>query len=303
MARRYTRRATDMEKTQPDYPQDPTVPPPGAPEAAYASPTPNGEQTAVIPPAGAEAEDDPYGREAEAAMDSALETEGEPDAEQPGDTRRSNRAIREVFEVMLIVALVFLGVRSAIQNFKVDGDSMMPTLRSEQYLLVNRALYYRYDANFLGRLFNPGTPADMRYLFQQPQRGDIVVFESPSEPKDFIKRVIAVEGETVEVRPDFDPVGVPGYPCGGCGVYVNGVLLDEPYARSTPDYNVPPTLVPPGHVFVLGDNRRNSSDSHVFGPLAVERIVGAAFLAYWPADSLSVIPHPTYAEIAPSPQP
>jgi signal peptidase I len=197
---------------------------------------------------------------------------------------------------MVIVALVFLGVRSAVQNFKVEGDSMVPTLHTEQYLLVNRALYVRYDANFLSRIFNPGTPADMRYLFQPPQRGDIVVFVSPTEPRDFIKRVIAVEGETVEVRADLDPVGMPGAPCGGCGVYVNGELLDEPYVRNTPDYEVPPTLVPPGQVFVLGDNRRNSSDSHVFGPLPVERIVGAAVLSYWPGDTFGFIPHPTYAE-------
>lgn len=178
---------------------------------------------------------------------------------------------------------------------------MLPTLQQEQYLLVNRALYARYDANFLGRLFDPNAPSDMRYLFQRPQRGDIVVFASPSEPKDFIKRVVAVEGETVEVRPDYDPMGRPDTPCGGCGVYVNGVLLDEPYVRQTPDYQVPPTLVPPGHVFVLGDNRRNSADSHVFGPLPVERIVGAAFMSYLPAESFGFLPHPTYAEIDATP--
>ncbi len=239
--------------------------------------------------------------------DDEAEPDGDPDAAQTEQVAGNNRVIREVFEVMLIVAFVFLGVRATIQNFRVDGNSMLPTLVDEQYLLVNRAIYWRYDANFLSRLFDTGVSSDMRYLFQQPQRGDIVVFESPTEPKDFIKRVIATAGEIVEVRPDFDPVGRPGRErnggCGGCGVYVNGVLLDEPYVRSTPDYEVPPTLVPSGHVFVLGDNRRDSSDSHVFGPLAVDRIVGAAFLSYLPTDSLGFLPHPTYAEIGPAPQP
>jgi signal peptidase I len=247
-------------------------------------------------------EDDPYWGEAPGIPPALAPGDGS-DVGQPEDAAKHNRLLRELLEIAVIVAVVFLGVRSAIQNFKVEGDSMAPTLHTEQYLLVNRILYSRYDANFLSRLFEPGTPADMRYLFQQPQRGDIVVFESPSEPRDFIKRIVAVAGETVEVRPDFNPVGRPGVPCGECGVYVNGVLLVEPYVRNTPDYEVPPTLVPPGHVFVLGDNRRNSADSHVFGPLAVERIVGVAFMSYLPTDTLGFIPHPTYAEIGPTTRP
>jgi signal peptidase I len=289
-----------MEKTTPDYPHDPAEHAAGPhPDGARAAAAPlyapdTSEPPAVMPPEGAEAEGEPFRDEAP-AVDAALDTPQGP--EDGTNDARPNRLVRELFEVMLIVALVFLGVRSAIQNFKVEGDSMLPTLQTDQYLLVNRALYAQYDANFLDRLFDPGAPADRRYLFQQPQRGDIVVFQSPSEPKDFIKRIVAVAGETVEVRADFDPTGTPGRSCGGCGVYVNGVLLDEPYVRNTPDYVVPPTLVPPGHVFVLGDNRRNSADSHVFGPLAVERIVGAAFMSYLPTDTLGFIPHPTYAEI------
>ena len=102
---------------------------------------------------------------------------------------------------------------------------MLPTLHSDQYLLVNKALYYRYDANFFSRIFDRNAPADMHYLFHGPQRGDIIVFEAPNEPKDFIKRVIAVEGESVEVRADPSPDGDITRDCGGCGVYVNGVHL------------------------------------------------------------------------------
>ena len=86
------------------------------------------------------------------------------------------------------------------------------------------------------------------------------------------------------------------------GVYVNGVKLSEPYIRQTPDYALPPTVVPPGQVFVLGDNRRNSQDSHAFGPIQVERIIGSAFVSYWPQDRWGFIPHPTYAEMANQPQ-
>jgi signal peptidase I len=209
--------------------------------------------------------------------------------------------LREVAETIVLTLLIFFLVRAVIQNFKVEGESMLPTLKHEQYLLVNKALYFRYDTNFFNRLFDPKAPADMRYLFHGPQRGDIVVFEAPTEAKDFIKRVIAVEGETVEIKPDPNPEGNPNRDCGGCGVYVNGVRLEERYVRATPDYSYESTVVPPGHVFVLGDNRRNSSDSHVWGLLEVESIIGVAFVSYWgpdqPQQYIGFLPHPSYAEI------
>ena len=208
-------------------------------------------------------------------------------------------AARDIIETVLITLLIFFMVRSVVQNFKVEGDSMLPTLHTEQRLLVNSGLYYRYDANFLARFFNPGMAADMRYLFHGPQRGDIIVFEAPIDDKDFIKRVIAVEGETVEIKLDPDPIGDPGRDCGGCGVYVNGIKLDEPYVKQTPDYNFGPFTVPTDRVFVLGDNRRNSSNSHIFPEHAimVDSIVGTAFVSYWPQDRWGFLPHPTYAEI------
>jgi signal peptidase I len=221
----------------------------------------------------------------------ATETGAEPQARSS-----SRHALREIVETIVITLLVFVVVRLVIQNFKVDGDSMLPTLHSEQYLLVNKALYFRYDANFVSRIFDPSTQPDMHYLFHGPQRGDIVVFLSPTEPLDFIKRVIAMEGETVEIKADIDPVGDPGAPCGGCGVYVNGVKLDEPYIKATPNYSVGPLVVPKGDIYVLGDNRRNSSDSHVWGPLDVGSIVGEAFLSYWPTNEWGLLPHPSYAQ-------
>jgi signal peptidase I len=238
--------------------------------------------------------------EAAPTIDAGAEAEGLPGdtAVVPGDNSTSGQnkhGFREIVETVLVTLLIFFVVRAVIQNFKVEGDSMLPTLHSEQYLLVNKGLYFRYDANFLARIFNPSAPADMHYLFHGPQRGDIVVFQSPTEPRDFIKRVIAVEGETVQIKPDPDSVGRPGEPCGDCGVYVNGVKLDEPYVKATPDYTVDPITVPPGDIYVLGDNRRNSSDSHVWGPLDVGKIVGVAFLSYWPTNEWGLLPHPTYA--------
>ncbi|MEO8285363.1 MAG: signal peptidase I [Chloroflexota bacterium] len=228
----------------------------------------------------------------------STDPEGGPELTGGGSNRH---VFREIVETVLVTLLIFFVVRAVIQNFKVEGDSMLPTLHSEQYLLVNKGLYFRYDANFLVRLFNSSAPEDMRYLFHGPQRGDILVFESPTEPRDFIKRVVAVEGETVEVKADPDSTGRPGDPCGDCGVYVDGVRLDEPYVKATPDYVQEPIVVPPGTIYVLGDNRRNSSDSHVWGPLDVNKIVGIAFLSYWPTNHWGFLPHPTYAEIKKGP--
>lgn len=206
----------------------------------------------------------------------------EPSAQTAVSPARSRRKtiVRELIETVLIVAVVFLGVRFLVQNFVVEGDSMLPTLRSDQYLLVNKAAY----------------------LFGKPERGDIVVFRSPNDSKDFIKRVIALEGETVEIRRDFDAVGKPGAPCGECGVYVNGVRLDEPYIKATANYSVEPVVVPPGYVYLLGDNRRNSTDSHVIGAQPVSSIVGKAFICYWPLNMFGFLPHYTYsAQVQPNP--
>lgn len=219
-----------------------------------------------------------------------------------GSGSRPN-VLREVAETIVLTLLIFFVVRAVVQNFKVEGDSMMPSLHSEQYLLVNKGLYFRYDANFLDRAFKPETPPDMRYLFHGPRRGDIVVFEAWNEQRDFIKRVIAVEGETVEVRPE-SGVAISQQEecdicCENCNVYVNGIKLSEPYINASPNYKRAPSVVPPGHIFVLGDNRRNSSDSHVStnGPLSIEKIIGTAFVSYWPQSQWGLLPHPTYAEI------
>jgi signal peptidase I len=222
-----------------------------------------------------------------------------------GYTARAERGVRrEILETITLTLFIFFVVRAALPSYWVQGESMLPTLYSEERVLVNKALYQRYDANFLARVFNPSVPTEMRYLLHGPQRGDIVVFKPPVAVEindDFIKRVIAVEGETVEIKPDGDRNGNPHRDCGQCGVYVNGVKLYEPYVKQTPDYALAPTRVPPGQVFVLGDNRRNSSDSHIWGTLEIERIVGTAFVSFWPLDHWGFFPHPTYAEIKKQP--
>jgi signal peptidase I len=193
-------------------------------------------------------------------------------------------ALREIFETIILTILIFLLVRSVVQNFKVEGRSMEPTLESGQYLLINKAVYWRLDTEALRSAFafqrdtaNGHTNRPV-YVFGPPQRGDIVVFRYPKDlSRDFIKRIIALPGETVEIR--------------GGKVFVNGVALKEEYVRDNPSYVFEPTKVPPGHYFVLGDNRNNSSDSHVWGMVPEENVIGRAWVRYWPPDAWGMLPN------------
>lgn len=192
-------------------------------------------------------------------------------------------ALREIFETIILTILIFLLVRAVVQNFKVEGRSMEPTLESGQYLLINKALYWRFDTEALRSAFafQRETPSLDRpvYVFGPPQRGDVVVFRFPKDlSRDFIKRIIALPGETVEIR--------------GGKVYLNGVALKEDFLREHPNYVYEPTKVPPGNYFVLGDNRNNSSDSHVWGMVPEENMIGRAWVRYWPPDSWGVLPSP-----------
>ncbi len=191
-------------------------------------------------------------------------------------------AVRDVLETLLLTVLIFLIVRSVVQNFKVEGRSMEPTLHNGQYLLINKAIYWRLDGDLLSPVI-PGAEASTdpagqtsHYLFSPPQRGDIIVFRYPKEPsRDFIKRVIGVPGDIVEIKN-----GV---------VYVNGKPLHEDYTADPPSYFQPAERVPEGQYFVLGDNRNNSSDSHVWGLVPEENIIGKAWFSYWPPNSWGAV--------------
>ena len=197
--------------------------------------------------------------------------------------------VREILETIGLTLLIFLLVRAVVQNFVVDGSSMEPSLYQGQYLLVNKAAYVQWDTNFLPRLNpfqdSPAPPVNNTYLLGGPQRGDIVVFLAPHDTRDFIKRVIGLPKETVEVRANQ-------------GVFINGQKLVEPYIKEVPNYDWPApnasSQIPDGMIFVLGDNRRYSDDSHIFGPIAIDTVAGRAWFQYWPLDHAGPIAHPTY---------
>ena len=192
-------------------------------------------------------------------------------------------ALRDVLETLILTALIFLTVRSVVQNFKVEGRSMEPTLRNGQYLLIVKAVYWRVPGHLLDRL-TPGAEASgengdgqTRYVFSSPQRGDIVVFRYPKDlSRDFIKRIIGVPGDRVEIR--------------GGVVFVNGLPLQEDYTAAAPNYPMAEERVPPGQYFVLGDNRNYSSDSHVWGLVPEQNLIGRAWVSYWPLDLLGIVP-------------
>ena len=184
--------------------------------------------------------------------------------------------IRDILETALLALIVFLLARAVVQNFQVEGASMDPTLQHANFVLVNKLAYEKVNLGPFDFLI-PGRD-NGEFLFEGPSRGDVVVFHSPSDPdRDFVKRIIGLPGDRVEVR-----MGE---------VLVNGARLDEgAYIRSAPTYQYPqgsmPVVVPPDHYFVLGDNRNASQDSHVFGPVHERLLVGAVIFRWLPLDAI-----------------
>lgn len=171
-------------------------------------------------------------------------------------------AASEVLEVIALALLMFVAVRFVVQNFVVDGASMRPMFAHGDLLIVNKLAYRTFDVSWL-----PWSDDDQWQPFGDPAPGDVVVFHF-SNNRDFIKRVVGVPGQTVEVRDGL--------------LRVDGAVIDEPYVETPARYEFGPQVVPAGMMFVLGDNRNNSFDSHSWGMLARDQIVGRAELRYWP---------------------
>jgi signal peptidase I len=176
---------------------------------------------------------------------------------------------REYAEAFALAIILALTIRTfVVQAFKIPSGSMIPTLSIGDHILVNKFVY---------GIKMPLTDWVM-VTFSQPQRGDVVVFKYPEdESKDFIKRVVGVPGDKVEVRDK--------------SVYVNGALADTAHTQHTDPSvqdnrrdNFGPVTVPPGSYFVMGDNRDQSLDSRFWGFVKQNKIRGKAFLVYWSWD-------------------
>lgn len=178
----------------------------------------------------------------------------EPATEQPTNWKR---LVLDILETVILAVVLYFGINAVSARVRVDGFSMNPTLQNGEYILVNK----------------------MAYKTGKPQRGDIVVFMFPMNlEEDLIKRVIGLPGESVIVKD-----GV---------VSINGTPINEPYINAAPFYNGE-WQVPEGQLFVLGDNRNDSRDSHQWGLLPIENVIGKAVLIYWPPEVWQVINHAT----------
>ncbi len=182
------------------------------------------------------------------------------------------RGLTETLEVIALAMIMFVAVRAVAHNYRVDGNSMVPSFHDGEALIVNRLAYRSLDLSWL-----PGVADDNWQPFGAPRQGDVVIFIQQRVPRerDFVKRIIALPGQTVEVK--------NGH------VIVNGIAYDEPYISAPPNYEYKPQTVPPGKLFVLGDNRNNSLDSHLIGMVDMAEVVGRVDLRYWPLRAAQVI--------------
>jgi signal peptidase I len=187
--------------------------------------------------------------------------------------------LRELVVIVLLALVIFMVVSALVESVEVYLVSMDPSLEPGQRLLVNKAVYLHvHKDHFLSWLPFLKSDGDKRFLFHPPRRGEVVVFKPPvDDDREYIKRIIGVPGDTVEIKEG--------------NVYLNGEPLDEPYIKEPIKYTMPPRQVPKGEYFVLGDNRNNSSDSHVWGTVPLDNIVGKASLSYWPLGDLGWAPN------------
>jgi signal peptidase I len=168
------------------------------------------------------------------------------------------KTFKEYAKSILIALILSLGIRVAVvEAYHVPTGSMIPTIVEHDRIMSNKFIY----------------------RFTDPAPGDVVVFRPSSnvhtDAPRLVKRLIGVEGDWIEVKDGI--------------VYRNGRALVEPYLNQTPDYVIPPVRVPAGHVFVLGDNRRNSYDSHAWGFLPKKNIIAKAMFCYWPLDRVGIL--------------
>jgi signal peptidase I len=169
------------------------------------------------------------------------------------------RVLREIGITVLIAVAVFVALQLNVQSYTVEGSSMVPNIHPREYIMANKA----------------------SYRSSEPQRGQVIIFDPPFEsPRPYIKRVIGLPGETVEIKEG--------------QVLVNGVPLHEPDTIPAPTYEMSAREVPENEYFVLGDNRNSSRDSSDGWTVPRENIIGRAWFTYWPPNEWGLVEHYSY---------
>lgn len=180
----------------------------------------------------------------------------DPDANSEDNIRQM---LLDILQTVAISIILFLGINLVTARIRIESVSMENTLHPGNAVLVNR----------------------LAYRFNLPERGDIIVFDPPFEsPEPYIKRVIGLPGDEISIREGT--------------VYLNGTAIPEPYLRERPAARGT-WLVPEGAVFVMGDNRNNSSDSRNWGPVPESNIIGRAVFIYWPLDQMGSLTSSAFA--------
>lgn len=180
---------------------------------------------------------------------------------EAGRRRGGLRLLREAVETVVLTVVIFVAINTATGRFRIEGPSMMPNLHPGQYLIISK----------------------LEYKLHPPRRGDIVVFHHPQNAgRDLIKRIIGLPGETVEIRQG--------------SVHIDGALLDEPFILHK-SRDSGHNELGPDEFFVLGDNRPNSDDSHNWGVLHRDEIVGKAWISYWPPSDWGGVPHFGFTDV------
>jgi len=166
--------------------------------------------------------------------------------------------LREFIETVVLALILFLVIRQVVQNYRIESHSMEPNFYEGQFVLVNK----------------------LAYKLGTPHRGDVLVFHNPNNVKeDYIKRIIGLPGDQVEVTGDT--------------IFINGEELPQPFVHNlnTANEHYGPIVVPDNSLFVMGDNRPRSSDSRAIGPIDENLVVGRAWLRIWPLNLFGIVQH------------
>ena len=197
---------------------------------------------------------------AEATFQTSGTLDPSPEGPPPAETQTASPGwgpiLRELAETIVLTLVIFFLIRTVVQNFRVEGMSMEPSFHDGQFLLINK----------------------LSYRLGEAERGDVIVFRYPRDPsRDFIKRIIGLPGETIEIREG--------------QVYINGQLTPTMATINEAAYNSGPTTIGQEELYVLGDNRPNSSDSHAWGTLPLDLVIGKVVLSYWPPKTWGLVKH------------
>ena len=168
------------------------------------------------------------------------------------------RILREILITVVIALAIFVPLKTTVQAYEVQYSCMLPNIEDGDWIIVDKAVFH----------------------FFEPERGQVIVFQPPDELNSqypFIKRVIGMPGETVEIHDG--------------SVFIGGVALEESYIRDAPRYEMDEKTIPDGELFVLGDNRNSANDSHNGWTVPRENVIGKAKLTYWPLGRWTIIRH------------